>query len=82
MSNQKDSKTAETKPELYTLLCAVRDSLNDEVRNIYETTLKNDIGSLDVLTDPMQTKSFARGKSIGLIIARDRLNKALEKHCT
>jgi len=67
---------------LYTLLCAVRDSLNDEVRNIYETTLKNDIGSLDVLTDPMQTKSFARGKSIGLIIARDRLNKALEEYCT
>lgn len=81
MSEEKSNKESESN-ELYTLLCAVRDSLNDEVRNIYETTLKNDMGSLDVLTDPMQTKSFARGKSIGLIIARDRLNKALEEHCT
>lgn len=58
-------------------LTELRDSLNDEIIEINSTTLKDDIGVLDVVNDPMQTKSFARGKSIGLIIARDRINKIL-----
>lgn len=68
--------------ELYTLLCAVRDGLNEEIIKINTTTLKNDYGSLDVHTDPMQKKSFARGRSIGLIIARDRLEKVLIEYST
>lgn len=63
--------------ELYTLLCTVRDGLNDEIIKINSTTLKDDFGRLDVQADPMQLKSFARGRSIGLIIARDRIEKAL-----
>lgn len=63
--------------ELYTLLCTVRDGLNDEIIKINSTTLKDDFGRLDVQEDPMQLKSFARGRIIGLIIARDRIEKAL-----
>ena len=74
----KETKIQEDKSnELYTLLCTVRDGLNDEIIKINTTTLKNDFGELDVKTDPMQIKSFARGRSIGLIIARDRIDKAL-----
>ena len=61
--------------ELYTLLCTVRDGLNAEIIKINATTLKDDFGSLD--GDLMQLKSFARGRSIGLIIARDRIEEAL-----
>ena len=72
----KENKEAESNT-LYTVLCTVRDGLNDEIIKINSTTLKDDFGSLDVLSDPMQLKSFARGRSIGLIIARDRIEKAL-----
>lgn len=77
ISSQKD-----TINELYTLLCAVRDGLNEEIIKINKTTLKDDCGSLDITKDPMQTKSFARGKSLGLIIARDRLEKVLIEYST
>jgi hypothetical protein len=69
--------------ELETLLCtvcAIRDGLNDEIIKINSITLKDDFGRLDVQADPMQLKSFARGRSIGLIIARDRIEKALITH--
>jgi len=56
----------------------LRDSLNNEIIKINSTTLKDDVGKLDVHTDPMQLKSFARGKSIGLIISRDRINKIID----
>ena len=72
----KENKEAESNA-LYTVLCIVRDGLNDEIIKINSTTLKNDFGRLDVQADPMQLKSFARGRSIGLIIARDRIENAL-----
>jgi len=62
---------------LYKVLCTLRDGLNDEIIKINSTTLKNDFGTLDVQADPMQLKSFARGFNLGLIIARDRIEKAL-----
>lgn len=77
ISNQKD-----TSNELYTLLCAVRDGLNEEIIKINKTTLKDDYGSLDITKDPMQIKSFARGRSLGLIIARDRIEKVLIEYST
>ena len=64
---------------LYTLLCAVRDSLNEDVKHLYSTTLKGDTGALE---GGMEIKSFARGKSAGLLIARDRIEKILKEHCT
>lgn len=82
MDNKTTSKNTDSSNELYTLLCTVRDGLNDEIIKINTTTLKNDFGRLDVQSDPMQLKSFARGKSIGLIIARDRIEKALIEYCT
>jgi hypothetical protein len=55
----------------------ISDSLNDEISKINTTILKDDSSKLDTKSDSMQIKSFSRGKSLGLIIARDRLNELL-----
>ena len=76
------SETKDKSNELYTLLCTVRDGLNNDIVKINRTTLKDDFGRLDMQADPMQLKSFARGRSMGLITARDRIEKALIEYCT
>ncbi len=42
-------------------------------------TLKGDLGILDTKTDPMQTKSFQRGKLAGLVIALDIVKELEDK---
>lgn len=59
------------------MLKEYRDSLESEILEIQDGPLKDDIGSLDIHSDPMQTKSFSRGRVVGLIIARDRINKII-----
>lgn len=65
--------------ELIESMQTVRDSLNDELIKLYNGALKNDVGILNMKNDPLQIMSFSRGKSIGLIIARDRITTAIAK---
>jgi hypothetical protein len=58
-------------------LIKLRNDLEADIDYINKTTLKDDFGSLDMKSDPMQTKSYSRGKTIGLVIGRDRINNIL-----
>lgn len=70
--------TVNHKDELVSELNSFSKGLDDAIIEINTGILKDDIGSLDVVTDPMQTKSFSRGRVIGLVIARDRIQKLLK----
>lgn len=64
---------------LYNALCDLSKSLSDEVIKINTGILKGDTGILDMKTDPMQTKSFSRGRTVGLVISRDRIDNIIQK---
>jgi hypothetical protein len=66
--------------DLYDAICDLSKSLSDEVIKINNGILKGDTGLLDMKTDPMQTKSFSRGKTVGLVIARDRADKIIQNN--
>jgi hypothetical protein len=53
---------------------------NVELYKIRSTTLKNDMGELDIINDPMQTKSFSRGRSFELVTSINQLIEIINKH--
>ena len=61
-------------------LIELRDDLNKEIIlcNAY-LRKRGDVGKLGRKDDPLETISYTRGQSIGLIIARDKINKLLEQ---
>jgi len=62
-------------------LIELRDALNEKIIecNNY-TRSRNDLGQTHRPDDLCETISFTRGKSVGLIIARDRVNTLLENN--
>lgn len=62
-------------------LIALRDNLNEKIIECNEyTRSRRDFGATHRPDDTMETISFTRGKSVGLVIARDRINKLLEEY--
>ena len=58
-----------------------RDDLERELRECNKyLNERNDMGQTHRSDDPHETLSFTRGKSIGLVIAIDRINKVLEDY--
>lgn len=51
-----------------------------ELYDIRSTTLKNDMGQLDMIRDPMQTKSFSRGRSFEKVTIINQLINIINEH--
>lgn len=72
------SLTDEQRNVLHTLLCEVRDGLTKEIIEcINYLHSRNDYGQTHRVDDKCETISFARGKSVGVRIGRDRLDKVI-----
>lgn len=58
----------------------IRDFLNKELidANLY-LKKRGDIGQTHREDDPMETISFTRGKTVGFVMGRDRINLLLKK---
>lgn len=75
----KSSLTEEQSNVIYTLLCEVRDGLNKEINDCNHYCRKrNDFGGTHREDDPHEIISFTRGKSIGFIMSRDKINEAIK----
>ncbi|MDP3451910.1 MAG: hypothetical protein Q8R90_03050 [Bacteroidales bacterium] len=72
------SLTVEQRSVLHTLLCEVRDGLTKEIVDcnnyLHE---RNDYGQTHRSDDKCEIISFTRGKSVGAVIGRDRLDKVI-----
>jgi hypothetical protein len=73
------SLTDEQRNVLCVLLCEIRDGLAKEVVDCNNYLCKRkDFGQTHRKDDTFETISFTRGKSVGFIMSRDRLDKMIK----
>ena len=72
------SLSDEQRLALSSLLIFIKDDLNKEIIecNNY-TRSRNDFGKTHRVDDPYETISYTRGKSVGYIESRDKINKVV-----
>jgi len=76
-----NEKLRDRNKELVEAFQGVRDFLiseNNTVRDYLNS--KNDVGQLDMKTDPIQSLSFSRGKNAAFCISIEAVNKALSNN--
>jgi len=70
----------ELKNHIKNRLVGLRDAYNKEIKECNNfLNKKGDVGQTHRADDPYEIISYIRGKSIGLIIARDKLNKLISE---